>query len=79
MFSAPPKQGELLTLAEAASLLRLKVSTLRDWVLNRRIPYVKVGRLVRIRRSDVEAMIAASVVPARTREEAVSAATQAIA
>ncbi len=55
----------LLTLAEAAALLRLRVSTLRAWVLRRRIPYVKVGRLVRIRRSDVEALIEASMVPAR--------------
>ena len=55
---------ELLTLPEAAERLRLKVSTLRDWVLRRRIPYVKVGRLVRVRRSDVEALISKSLVPA---------------
>jgi len=61
---------ELLTLPEAAVLLRLKVSTLRAWVLRRRIPYVKVSRLVRLRRADVDALIAASVVPAR--EEKVS-------
>jgi excisionase family DNA binding protein len=57
--------NDLLTLAEASSLLRLKVSTLRAWILHRRIPYVKVGRLVRVRRADVDAVIAASVVPAR--------------
>jgi excisionase family DNA binding protein len=57
--------SELLTLPEASALLRLKVSTLRAWVLRRRIPYVKVGRLVRVRRADVERLIAASVVPAR--------------
>jgi excisionase family DNA binding protein len=61
----------LLTLPEAARLLRLQVSTLRDWVLKRRIPYVKVGRLVRIRRCDVEALIVASIVPARQSAEAV--------
>ncbi len=58
-------ESGLLTLAEASSLLRLKVSTLRAWVLRRRIPYVKVGRLVRLRRADVEALITASLVPAR--------------
>jgi excisionase family DNA binding protein len=58
----------LLTLAETASLLRLKVSTLRAWVLRRQIPYVKVGRLVRIRRSDVETLVTASVVPARSSD-----------
>ena len=58
----------LLTLAEAAGLLRLKVSTLRSWVLRRRISYVKVGRLVRIRRCDLDALLAASLVPASERE-----------
>jgi excisionase family DNA binding protein len=56
----------LLTLAEAANLLRLKPSTLRAWILRRKLPYCKVGRLVRIRRADVDALIAASVVPACT-------------
>ncbi len=55
----------LLTIAEASSMLRLRPSTLRAWILGRRIPYCKVGRLVRLRRADVEALIAASVVSAR--------------
>jgi excisionase family DNA binding protein len=54
----------LLTLGEASAMLRLEVSTLRAWVLRRKIPYCKVGRLVRIRRADVDALIVASVVPA---------------
>lgn len=58
-------ESGLLTLAEAASLLRLKVSTLRAWILRRKIPYCKVGRRVLIRRADVDALIAASLVPAR--------------
>jgi excisionase family DNA binding protein len=58
-------ENSLLTVAEAASLLRLRPSTMRAWVLRRKIPYVKVGRLVRLRRADVEALIAASLVPAR--------------
>ena len=57
--------GALLTLAEASSLLRLKISTLRAWILHRRIPHIKLGSRVFIRRSDCEAMIAASLVPAR--------------
>jgi excisionase family DNA binding protein len=55
---------ELLTLPEAAPLLRLKVSTLRAWILRRKLPYVKLGARVLIRRSDVDALIAASLVPA---------------
>jgi excisionase family DNA binding protein len=60
----PAVNNELLTLPEAASLLRLKTSTLRAWVLRRKIPYVKVSRLVRVRRAAVEALIAENVVPA---------------
>jgi excisionase family DNA binding protein len=59
------RDGDLVTLTEAGEILRLKTSTLRAWVLRRKIPYCKVGRLVRLRRADVEALIAESVVPAR--------------
>jgi excisionase family DNA binding protein len=57
----------LLTIAEASAILRLKPSTLRAWVLRRRISYVKVGRLVRLRRADVEALIVSSLVPGASR------------
>ena len=58
-------ENELLTLVEAAALLRLRPATLRDWVLRRKIPYCKVGRLVRLRRADIEAVINRGLVPAR--------------
>lgn len=57
--------GGLLTIGEASAILRLRPSTLRAWILRRKLPYCKVGRLVRIRRGDVDALIAASIVPAR--------------
>jgi excisionase family DNA binding protein len=58
--------GELLTVPEVAVLFRLKISTVRAWVCQRKIPYVKLGgRLVRIKRSDVLAIIASGLVPAR--------------
>ena|SRR2546428_9752089 len=63
--SARRAMGELLTIAEAAAFLRLKPSTVRAWVLRRKLPYCKVGRLIRIRRMDVEALIAESLVAAR--------------
>jgi excisionase family DNA binding protein len=56
--------SDLLTVSEAAEILRLRVSTIRAWVCQRKIPYVKVGRLVRILRSDVEALIKSSFVEA---------------
>jgi excisionase family DNA binding protein len=58
-------EHDLLTVSEAALLLRLKPSTIRAWTCQRRIPFVKVGRLVRIRRCDVEALVRASLVPSR--------------
>ena len=57
--------SELLTIAEAGAVLRLQPSTVRSWILKRRIPYVKLGGRVFLRRSDCEALIAASIVPAR--------------
>jgi excisionase family DNA binding protein len=56
--------SELLTIAEVSAMLRLQPSTLRSWILKRRIPFVKLGSRVFLRKSDCEAMIAASLVPA---------------
>jgi excisionase family DNA binding protein len=58
--------SELLTLSEASALLRIKVSTLRAWRTQRtKLPFVKLGGRVFVRRSDTEALIARSVVPTR--------------
>jgi excisionase family DNA binding protein len=57
--------SDLVTIGEAALMLRLQVSTIRAWVLHRRIRYVKLGgKRVFFRRADLEALITASVVPA---------------
>lgn len=55
----------LLTVLEATDILRLKPSTIRAWVLHRKIAYVKLGGRVFLRRSDCEALIATSIVPAQ--------------
>ena len=50
--------SELLTVAEAAHRLKLKPCTLRKWLVQRRIPYTKIGeRAVRIPREWVERKI----------------------
>jgi len=56
--------NDLLTIPEAAAALRLKPSTVRSWILDRKIPFCKIGRLVRIRRCDIEAFLTESLVPA---------------
>jgi len=62
-------ENELLTLAEVGAILKLKTSTMRAWVLRRRIPFCKVGRLVRVRRADVERLIAETLVPPREKHQ----------
>lgn len=57
----------LLTVHEAAKLLGLKSRrTLYKWAYAGRIPSVKIGRLLRFRRSDVERMISEGHRPALT-------------
>lgn len=57
---------ELLRVEEAAELLNVKPSTIRAWLLRRKLPRVRVGdRAVRIPREALEALIAAGTIPAR--------------
>lgn len=55
----------MLSVEEAAQELGLKASTIRAWILRRRITYVKLNRAVRIPRAEVERMIREGTVPAR--------------
>ena len=49
--------GDLLTVKQAASILGLQESTIRKWVLSRRMGVVRLGRSVRLRRDEVESLI----------------------
>jgi excisionase family DNA binding protein len=63
-----PTDANLLTVRQAAAVLNLSVSCVRSWILQRRIPFVKLHtKAVRIRRSDVDALIQNSLVPAREK------------
>jgi excisionase family DNA binding protein len=59
-------EQELLNVTEAANRLRLKPSTIRAWILNRRIQYVKLGGRVFIRKQDIDALIHGNLVPAES-------------
>lgn len=61
----------LLTVSEASDLLRIKPSTVRAWLLKRRIPFVKLGSRVFIQREDCAALIRASLRPAIQKESVV--------
>ena len=45
---------KLLSIGELASYLGVKVNTLYSWVHTRRIPYIKVGRLVRFSNKEID-------------------------
>lgn len=61
---------QLLTIDEAAAVLAVSVRMIRQLIETRRIAFVKVGRLVRIRESEVLRFIEAGTVEpmARSRQ-----------
>ena len=48
---------DLIGVPEVAKKIGAKESTIRAWVFQRRIPHVRVGRLVRFRESEIEAWV----------------------
>lgn len=55
----PAQPGELLTFREAAEFLGIRPATLQAWTSTGRydIPFLKIGRLVRFKRSALEAWL----------------------
>ena len=48
---------EFLTVAEIAQILKLNQQTVRNWIENGTLPALRVGRRVRVRRSDFDAFV----------------------
>jgi excisionase family DNA binding protein len=65
--SASKTRRPLLTVEEFAAALNVRPKTVRDWVLERRYPFVRVGRLVRFRPEVLDGLIECGEVPARLR------------
>ena len=58
----------MLTVEEMAKELGLKSPTVRDWMAEHKIAYVKLGtKAVRIPRSELERLLREGLVPARSR------------
>ncbi len=56
----------LLSVPEVAERLAIKESTVRAWILRRRLEYVRVGkRSIRVPLSEVQRVIAEGTVPSR--------------
>ena len=47
-------KDEFLTTEELATLLKIPKLTVYKWVSQRKIPYVKVGKHLRFKRSEIE-------------------------
>jgi excisionase family DNA binding protein len=57
MNSAEPEDS-FLTVAEVAGMLKLNQQTVRNWIDQGSLPALRVGRRVRIKRSDFERVLA---------------------
>jgi excisionase family DNA binding protein len=49
-----------LTINDIKRELHVSHETVRKWILSGRLPHVKAGRMYRVRRSDLERMLAAT-------------------
>jgi len=59
---------KLLNVKEAAARLNISVFTLRGWISQRRVRFVKLGRRTMLRNEDLEALIHDSLVEPRRWE-----------
>ncbi len=55
----------LLKPAEVATRLAVSQTTVRKWIFLRKLPVVRVGRTVRVREEDLEALIRLGYQPLR--------------
>jgi len=60
--------SEFLTVAEVAATLKLNQQTVRNWIDQGSLPALRIGRRVRIRRSDFERLIEAGATRADARK-----------
>jgi len=60
--------SQLLNLREGAQELKLSIHTLRAWIYQKRIPFVRLGRRVLLRREDLEAFVNKNLVEAKGDE-----------
>ncbi len=64
--------SDLMSRPEAAKYLGVKIATLEDWACRGRygIPYTKIGRLAKYRKSDLDAFIESRTVNGASEEDA---------
>jgi excisionase family DNA binding protein len=57
----------LLNVREAAQKLSISPHTIRSWVFQRRLPYVRLGRRIGLRPEDIDSFIRKNLVEAQRR------------
>jgi len=57
MSEATPVTPQLLSISAAASMLGATEAAVRKWLAQGRLPVVKLGRLTRLRLSDLESVV----------------------
>jgi excisionase family DNA binding protein len=67
---------ELLTITQVGNLTNIKTATLRKFVAQREIPFVKLGRLVRFVPSEIEQWVKERKVAEQKRKEKKSGGKQ---
>ena len=67
-MSAVKPVCKLKSLAQAAAELGVTVNTLRAWIYRRKVPYLKIGRCVRVSEETIERIIERGTVPALDNE-----------
>lgn len=70
MSFAGSSGDELMTVAEIAAVLKLNQQTIRNWIDQGTLPAIRIGRRVRIKRSDFEQLLTSSAGPATSRSRA---------
>src|SRR3984893_7654919 len=55
--TGPESDESFLTVAEVAGMLKLNQQTVRNWIDQGSLPALRVGRRVRIRRSDLDRVL----------------------
>ena len=56
----PTEPDELLTVAEIAAELKMNQQTIRNWIDSGYLPAIRIGRRVRVKRSDFDALLESS-------------------
>lgn len=54
MRSIAELKNALLSPQDVCDILKIKMQTLYNWICQKRIPVIKMGRSVRFRRNDIE-------------------------